>query len=199
MKYLLIFFTLVLTSCKIVIHHIDHKDNKEQQTQNTQNVSEKSTINYLNRNEILNSKILTSYMPNDVDFKVINARAIIGSRDYVLDIRDKPIISKIAGNLYQLDLVMRRDSKVSLRGNERITTHFYYDGTELIFFGDKNHNYNFDRSESGKMYHIRYKQEVVLQDKKSFFQKSMLSINLQRQHINSNNKVKDLSFDIYFK
>jgi len=55
----------------------------------------------------------TNLPPADLDFRIVDARARIGGRDYVMDVADRPVITALGDDTYRLDLILRRDSKSS--------------------------------------------------------------------------------------
>jgi len=137
--------------------------------------------------------------PAELNFRIREARARIGSRDYVLDFRNRPVITAVGDNTYRLDLTLQRDSRASLRGDETLTTHFYYDGTELVFFGDKNRNQRFDRREAGVRHLITHTREFVTQGNKRFAQPRNLDITLRREHLSSYQRVDTLWLRLMFQ
>jgi len=133
-----------------------------------------------------------------LNFRIINAYADIGGRDYVMDIHLRPIITLVNNNIYRLELTVKRDSNSSLRANEIIITHFYYDGLELIFFADKNRNQLFDSNENGKRYIISHTFELVRQNNKIHMQNRILPVDLQRKHVISAHKLHELRMQLLF-
>jgi len=136
--------------------------------------------------------------PAHIDFRVVDAKAMIGKREYIFDVRQRPDITALGENIYQMDLTLRRDSKHSLRADETITTHFYYDGMELIFFGDKNHNQRLDRKESTARYLISHTRELITKNNKRYLQARNLDVELKSRHISSYQRVNSLDIRLIF-
>jgi len=140
-------------------------------------------------------------LPNTsrVDFRILEGRVTISRRSYVLDTFERPVITPLGGDVYQLEMKFRRDSKNSFRGDEVIVTKFWYDGVELIFFRDANNNNRLDRHESNVRYVIRHKQEIVAEGDKRFARGRELTVSLAREHTNSVMSVRDLSLTLLFQ
>jgi len=137
-------------------------------------------------------------IPVHLDFRIVDARARIGGRDYVMDVADRPVITALGDDTYRLDLILRRDSKSSWRGDETLSTHFYYDGAELIFFADRNGNHRFDRRENHVRYLISHTQEIITDGNKRYVQARSLEAVLRDKHLDSAQRVKTLEMRIAF-
>jgi len=136
--------------------------------------------------------------PANLNFRVLEAYADISGRSYVLDPHNRAQIVQVNDKTYQLELTLKRNSNSSLRGDEKIITHFYYDGLELIFFGDRNKNQIFDRSENAKRYLITHTFEIVQKDGKTYGQGRLLKVDLERKHLSSGQKIKNLTLQLLF-
>jgi len=134
-----------------------------------------------------------------VDFRILEGRVTISRRGYVLDAFERPVITPLGGDVYQLEMKFRRDSKNSFRGDETIVTKFYYDGVELIFFWDANNNNRLDRYESNVRYVIDHKQEIVAEGGKRFARARKLTVHLAKEHTNSAQSVRDLALTLLFQ
>jgi len=137
-------------------------------------------------------------LPVNLDFRITDARARISGRDYVMDAADRPVITALGGDIYKLDLTLHRDSKSSWRGDETLTTHFYYDGAELIFFADRNGNHRFDRRENHVRYLITHTQEIIADGNKRYVQSRSLDVSLRDKHLDSWSRVKTLEMRLAF-
>jgi len=134
-----------------------------------------------------------------VDFRILEGRVTISRRGYVLDAFERPVITPLGGDVYQLEMKFRRDSKNSFRGDETIVTKFYYDGVELIFFWDANNNNQLDRYESNVRYVIDHKQEIVAEGDRRFARARKLTVHLAKEHTNSAQSVRDLALTLLFQ
>jgi len=142
--------------------------------------------------------VATPVVPVNLDFRILEAHARISGRDYVMDASERPVITALGGDTYRLDLTLRRDSNSSLRGDETLTTHFYYDGAELIFFADRNGNHRFDRRESYVRYLITHTQEIITDGNRRYVQLRSLNVSLRDKHLDSWSRVKTLEMRLVF-
>jgi len=152
----------------------------------------------INNNSLVKQQVWQAKSPANINFRIIDAYADISGRNYVMDARLTSVITLVSDKIYQLELVLKRNSKSSLRSDETIITHFYYDGLELIFFGDKNKNLRFDKNESGKRYLVLHTFEIVQKDNKTYLNPSNLIIDLKREHISSWQRLNSLTLQILF-
>jgi len=85
-----------------------------------------------------------------IDFRILSGHTRISRRDYMLASAPdpRPKIIPLGHQVYVLKMRFDRDSRSSLRGSRELETHFYYDGTELVFFYDDNFNNLFDRRDT---------------------------------------------------
>lgn len=136
----------------------------------------------------------------NIDFRVLSGSMYIWGNWYIMDIRQRPEIKAIWNNFYEMEVDFLRDSKSSLRWPEKIKLNFYYDGVELIFFGDKNKNYSIDRNESGVRYIIKSKEEIIKRWNKKSFEFKTMDIKLDKAHISSHSysRIHDFSLKILF-
>jgi len=137
-------------------------------------------------------------LPVHLNFRILNARAQISGRDYIMDSTTRPIITALGENTYQLELTLRRDSNSSLRGDETVITHFYYDGVELLFFGDLNGNQRLDRREPSMRHIISHTQEVISEGNKHYLQPLHLTITLNRQHFRTWQRIGNVELQLIF-
>jgi len=95
------------------------------------------------------------YQETPIDFRIRNARAIIEEYNLKFKKEDKeyklaswasfsPIIQPVWPNTYSMKLTFLRDSRSSNRNPREVELTFFYDGYELTFFWDKNHDGRID-------------------------------------------------------
>jgi len=133
-----------------------------------------------------------------IDFRLISAQANINKKDYILSSDMSPTIYPLGDNFYRLEFEMARNSRSSLRGNESIQIHFFYDGLRLTFFGDRNGNERPDRHEQRKEHLIRHKQELITEGNRSFMRSADLFIELGRHHVSTPSNVRSLKLHFIF-
>jgi len=139
-----------------------------------------------------------SARPAALDFRIVEARARIAGRDYVMDVTERPVITALGDDTYTLALTLRRDSRSSWRGSETLTTHFYYDGAQIIFFADRNGNHRLDRHESQVRYLITHTREIVTDGNRRYVQETGLAVSLRDKHMDSWQRVKPLEMRLVF-
>jgi len=134
-----------------------------------------------------------------VDFQLIGAQARIDKRDYVLSADMSPVIYPLGDHFYRLEFEMERNSRSSLRGNESIHIHFFYDGLRLTFFGDRNANERPDRHERRQEHLIDHKQELITEGNRSFWRSANLHVELGRNHISTPSNLHSLKLHFIFR
>jgi|GEM_PF-2106778 len=137
-------------------------------------------------------------LPVSLDFRIVEARARISGRDYVMDVTERPVIAALGDDTYTLALTLRRDSKSSWRGAETLTTHFYYDGAQIIFFADRNGNHRLDRHEPQMRYLVTHTREIVTDGNRRYVQETGLHVSLRDKHMDSWQRVKPLEMRLVF-
>jgi hypothetical protein len=155
----------------------------------------------LNQNNLLeNNEVLSN-----IDFSVQNATATIkhmwsSNKDYVLNQRHIPEMNQLWNNLYSLTLVMTRNSKSSLRWDQKITVNFSYDWHRLIFFNDRNNDWKMNNHEWWKLTRIDHKNESKINRNKwtIYHRWNSEIIKLDKNQI-SENWVKNLILQLYFQ
>jgi|GEM_PF-5858946 len=86
--------------------------------------------------------------PN-IDFRIIKAETAIHNKRYVMqDLPSSYALQKLSDNTYLLKIILQRDFKSSIRPDAELQSYFYYDGVELIFFIDSNHNQQLDKHDA---------------------------------------------------
>ncbi|KXU35463.1 hypothetical protein AXK11_06390 [Cephaloticoccus primus] len=133
-----------------------------------------------------------------IDFRLLAARATINKRDYVLSDQHPPLVTPVGENLYRLELHLRRNSRKSWRGEEKVSVHFFYDGFALTFFGDRNRNERPDQREGRQEHLIRHKEEVVTEGNRSFVRPVELLIELGRGEVSSPSSLRSLQLHLIF-
>jgi len=100
----------------------------------------------LGRTDAIPPPEVQAYELARIDFRIITGHARILKRDYVLASAPdpRPEIIALGNHVYFLKMVFDHHS----RRSEELSVHFYYDGTELIFFWDINENYQFDHRDT---------------------------------------------------
>lgn len=142
---------------------------------------------------------------NWLDFTIDNATARIkilwSTKDYVLNNRYYPQITRVSENFYNVILIMKRNSNSSLRWDQKVELNFRYDWRELIFFEDRNNNNRFDRGEDWKRYRINNKKTIRIQRDNSgsliYPSNKKIKIHLSDDEVTSYN-IKNLELDLYF-
>jgi len=133
-----------------------------------------------------------------IDFQLIGAQAAIGKRDYILATEITPVIYPLGENFYRLEFEIQRNSRSSLRGNESVHIHFFYDGLRLTFFGDRNGNERPDRHEQRQEHLIRHKQELITEGNRQFMRSADLHIELGRNQISTPTHLRNLKLHFIF-
>jgi hypothetical protein len=136
----------------------------------------------------------------NIDFSVQNVSAKVYWKKYILNQRYSPDIIKLGNNKYELILVMKRDSNSSLRWDQKISLNFTYDWYRLIFFNDKNNNWNIDKHEWGILTRIDHKNERKIDRNQwtIYHRGNSEIIKLDKNQI-SENWVKNLILQLYFQ
>jgi len=138
-------------------------------------------------------------LPANLDFRIVEARATIDRREYTMERHNRPVITSLGDDTYRLDLTLTRASRSSLRGDETLRIHFYYDGLELIFFGDRNDNRRLDRREPSMRYLINHTREIVTKGDRRYIQPLELNVTLKREHITSAHSLRSLDMSLIFQ
>jgi len=110
-----------------------------------------------------------------IDFQLISAQANINKKGYILSSDMSPMVYPLGDNFYRLEFEMARNSRSSLRGNERP-----------------------DRHEQRKEHLIRHKQELITEGNRSFMRSADLLIELGRHQVSTPGNVCSLKLHFIF-
>jgi len=135
----------------------------------------------------------------EIKFSILNGRAKVWSREYILNPRNTPTITHLHSNVYEINMVFQRDSRSSIRGDETIKLHFQYDGDKITFFRDRNRNEVWDRYEWWRSFDITHTEEYRRYWNRSYITDATYLITLERDHISSSQNVRELQFKIRLK
>jgi len=133
-----------------------------------------------------------------IDFRLLNAQANIGKKDYILSPDVPPVVYPLGENFYRLELKMKRNSRKSWRGDETVKVHFFYDGMALTFFGDRNGNERPDRHEKRQEHLIRHKHELVTEGNRTFSRSVDLHVELFGGEVSSASSLRSLKLHFIF-
>lgn len=182
----------------------DNNDDKLQLWMLRNAIQENANI----RNNTINSLSDLRYNLSDnnerfqrIDFRITDAKAEIkyfwwSGKKYILNKRADQIITKKWEN-YEIVLTMSRDSNSSIRWDQKVVLNFSYDGYELIFFNDKNKDWNFDRHEWGQIVTITHKNETKFNRGTIYNQAVNRRINLRKNAI-TQSWVENIDFTLVF-
>jgi len=136
-----------------------------------------------------------------VDFQLIGAQATINRREYVLSQEVSPMIYPLGDHFYRLEFDMERNSSSSLRGNENIHIHFFYDGLRLTFFPDRDGDERPSRYEMRRRqeHFVRHKQELIVEGNRRFMRSAELLVELENKQISTPTNVYDLKLHFIFR
>lgn len=141
---------------------------------------------------------------NNIDFRINSATAYIkhlwsSKKEYVLNKRYSPEIINLWGNSYEMTLILRRNSKSSMRWDEKITLNFTYDSYRITFYNDKNNNWVIDSYEWVQYRDIDHKTETKVDRNQSIIYNrwNTETITLGSKSIN-HSWVRSIELELYF-
>jgi len=101
-----------------------------------------------------------------IDFKIVSGVAHDRNHDpFLLSMVPDPLISALGNGMYRMGIAFLWDPRSGRRYNVPLLTSFYYDGDDIIFFNDGNHNHKIDRWEASERHDVSDKHktgEIVL-------------------------------------
>lgn len=161
--------------------------------------NELSSINH----SIEKNRNIETHLNFTIEAATAKIRQIWWSKKYILNNRYNPVIKKVVWQqwMYYTKLVMKRDSKSSLRWNIEVTLNFYYDWKKIIFFNDRNKNNSYDIREWWILNNTKNQQWVYIKDYRwwvfiSRYWKNKI-ISLDKNYITSPN-VKEMKIKLDF-